>query len=88
MEEPHYSNDAFASSLRVELETRTRLRNCQSGTDQWCLQSSTRLPAEAKFGCFRGKSSIASQFQEERNTSSVCSCSDGYRTVAGQTGYL
>lgn len=88
MEEPHYLNNAFASCLREESETRTRLRNCQSGTDQWCLQSSTRLPAEAKLGCFRGKSSIVSQFQEQRNTSSVCSCWDSYRTVAGQTGYL
>lgn len=47
VKEPHYPNDAFPSSLREESETRTRLRNCQSGTEQWCLQSSTQLPEEA-----------------------------------------
>lgn len=48
-EEPHYWNDTFASSPREELQMRPR--NCQSGRDLWCLQSSTQLPVEAKFGC-------------------------------------
>lgn len=47
VKEPHYPNDAFPSSLREESETRTRLRNYQSGTEQWCLQSSTQLPEES-----------------------------------------
>lgn len=47
MKEPCYPNVAFPSSLREESETRMRLRNCQSGTEQRCLQSSTRLPEEA-----------------------------------------